>query len=241
MRKTNFLFCLLITLSISVSSQNLIDSTKYWTICDTSISEHATEGITHHVVCTSSIGGRMVSDTSYFSNERLVRKVKRDYLQNQFEYYFIDTLRIALKKDFSGNLIGFGVHNNLLNNGAYYFIDDYHISGKQEGTDSIADGLWQVYQGNEVRWQRHFRDGVLDGPFIRKHSNGNTLCTGTYKNGLLEGIMYVYFENGLINLLENYKNGKKEGVFLEYSLDGKLVLKSIYQNDLLVETIRYDK
>ena len=60
--------------------------------------------------------------------------------------------------------------------------------------------------------QGRFKNGVMEGPWVSYHENGQLWNKGTYKNGEREGPWIDYDKNGTVheNLTGTYKNGVKQ-------------------------------
>ena len=61
------------------------------------------------------------------------------------------------------------------------------------------------------KYQGTFKDGKLDGPWVRYHDNGQLWDKGDYKNGKREGTWVYYNRDGSKNTDNSgiYRNGKK--------------------------------
>ena len=57
--------------------------------------------------------------------------------------------------------------------------------------------------------QGRFKNGVMEGPWVTYHNNGQLEMKGDFKNGDREGLWIDYYDNGQLNKKGNYKNGVK--------------------------------
>ena len=59
--------------------------------------------------------------------------------------------------------------------------------------------------------QGRFKNGVMEGPWVSYHENGQLLSEGAFKNGKTEGPWVGYNEDGTVNKgnTGTYKNGVK--------------------------------
>ena len=57
--------------------------------------------------------------------------------------------------------------------------------------------------------QGSFKNGKLDGPWVRYYENGQIWYKGTYKNGKEDGPWVHYHENGKVVTKETYTDGKR--------------------------------
>ena len=84
--------------------------------------------------------------------------------------------------------------------------------------------------------QGTFKDGVLDGPWVRYYDNGRLRIKGEYKNGLRVGPWVECYDNGLLKEKGDYKNGLREGPWVTYYENGELVerFSGTYKNGVMV-------
>ena len=68
--------------------------------------------------------------------------------------------------------------------------------------------------------QGRFKNGVMEGPWVSYHENGQLLSEGAFKNGKTEGPWVYYWDNGQLGSKGDYKNGKREGPWVDYNRDG---------------------
>lgn len=73
-------------------------------------------------------------------------------------------------------------------------------------------------------------NGKMEGEY-KYYSLSNLIDHFIYKNGLLNGDYLRYHENGKIQYKGQYVNGKKEGSFLSYYFEGVLINEGRYIND----------
>ena len=59
--------------------------------------------------------------------------------------------------------------------------------------------------------QGRFKNGVMEGPWVSYHENGQLLSEGAFKNGLREGPLVHYTSDGTVDeeLTGTFKNGVK--------------------------------
>lgn len=62
-----------------------------------------------------------------------------------------------------------------------------------------------------------------------------------FENGLQHGKTTVFYESGNIAAVADYKYGKKHGYAYYYDILGKVRVRELYESNLLVTRIRYDK
>ena len=66
-----------------------------------------------------------------------------------------------------------------------------------------------------------FKDGQLQGPYVRYHKNGQLKSKGNFKNNKREGPWVFYFQDGNLFMKGEYRNGKKEDYWEHYYMGGE--------------------
>lgn len=84
--------------------------------------------------------------------------------------------------------------------------------------------------------QSSFKDGKLDGLWVRYYVNGGLLDKGSYKNGKMEGPWVSYYSNGRLRSKGTYKNGERDGPHISYLPDGNVnhLFTGTFKNGLKV-------
>ena len=72
------------------------------------------------------------------------------------------------------------------------------------------------------------------GPVVQYFDNGNIKAERQFKDGKLDGSYKLYYENGQLKLEGIYHNDRMNGVFRKYNPQGQLVSEETYQDDTLV-------
>ena len=72
------------------------------------------------------------------------------------------------------------------------------------------------------------------GPVVQYYDNGNIKAERHFKDGKLDGSYKLYHENGQLKLEGTYQNDRMNGVFKKYNVQGQLVSEETYQNDALI-------
>ncbi len=65
-----------------------------------------------------------------------------------------------------------------------------------------------------------FKNGKLEGYWIRYYDNGKISSEGKYKNHKKEGVWISYHKNGQISSKGKHKKNKREGIWFVYKKDG---------------------
>ena len=71
---------------------------------------------------------------------------------------------------------------------------------------------------DEGLMQGSFKNGKVEGPWVRYYDNGQLAAKGGFKNSRKEGPWVEHWKNGQLGQTGVYKNNKKEG-FWEYFHD----------------------
>lgn len=109
------------------------------------------------------------------------------------------------------------------------------IDGKGDIIDGKKNGVFETYgvdwnvndigKDSTYLFQKQtYKDGILNGPFIQYHSNGNVQIVANRNDGNLDGEYKLYYPNREIKMVEHYKNGIKYGKQISYFANG--VVKS---------------
>jgi hypothetical protein len=64
------------------------------------------------------------------------------------------------------------------------------------------------------QWRGVFKNGRMEGLWVKYWSNGQLHFKGNHRNGKHEGYWEYYLENGQLDAKGNYKNGKQEGYWV---------------------------
>ena len=83
--------------------------------------------------------------------------------------------------------------------------------------------------------QGRFKNGVMEGPWVSYHENGQLLSEGAFKNGKEEGPWVFYYDNGQLEMKGDFKNGEREGLWIDYYDNGQLNKKGNYKNGVKVD------
>ncbi len=105
-----------------------------------------------------------------------------------------------------------GLESIVQKNGTYII---YNIKGGKQFElnykDDKIDGIYRRYHsiknGNVIESETNYINGVQNGTYIAKHSNGVTFITNEFVNGNIEGRRIINDNDGNIYMNEEYKNG----------------------------------
>ena len=77
------------------------------------------------------------------------------------------------------------------------------------------------FTGNVTgKYQGSFKNGKMDGPWVRYHDNGQFRTKGTFKDGKKDGPWVKYHKNGQLSWKGTFKDGKSDGPWVGYNEDG---------------------
>ena len=92
----------------------------------------------------------------------------------------------------------------------------------------IREGVWYKqftdapFTGNITgRNQGRFKNGVMEGPWVSYHDNGQLESKGTYKDGKKDGPWVGYYDNGQLQFKGTLKDGKEDGSWESYDKNGQ--------------------
>jgi len=114
-----------------------------------------------------------------------------------------------------------------------------YYPGEKKAAEGIflgksKDSTWNYYaeEDGSLRIRESWKNGALEGDFIRYYPNGQVSDQTAWKNGVREGRWVQYFENGALKHEGGFVKGLKEGPFKAYYPDGTPELEGSYKNDL---------
>lgn len=70
----------------------------------------------------------------------------------------------------------------------------------------------------------------IEGPYQKKHEDGQIEIEGNYIDGLMNGVWKTYYSNGKIKSKGVYIDGKQNGIWEEYYENGQLKRKVNYES-----------
>ena len=105
----------------------------------------------------------------------------------------------------------------------------------------IAEVVEEYWPDGQVKWERNYQDGKLDG--ISKHygQDGTLLAEENYENGKKNGMSKLYYEDGTLRMETNYKGDLKDGVETTYLRWNNLKVVTLFQQGKSLNTKRYDE
>lgn len=95
------------------------------------------------------------------------------------------------------------------------------------------------YKNGNIKYNKRFRDDLLDGVKLDYYKEGIIKSYQEYKNGLPHGIVLSYYKNGSLDITGSFLNGLREGKAIEYSTLGEPNREYFYENDTQKLFVRY--
>lgn len=122
-------------------------------------------------------------------------------------------------------------------------LEAYVISGDGD-LSPAAEKTW-LFDGTARVWDEHknqsaailYEKGVLHGPSLYYHANGQIWKRIPYEKNQICGKMEIFLESGEIFQTMDYVEGKLHGKAYKYWSGGALAADETYHNDLLVRGI----
>ena len=70
------------------------------------------------------------------------------------------------------------------------------------------------------------------GTVVQYFDNGNLKAERHFKDGKLDGPYKIFYENGQLKLEGSYRNDQMNGVFKRYNPQGQLVSEEVYEDNV---------
>ena len=112
------------------------------------------------------------------------------------------------------------------------------ITGSKKGSfkNGVMEGPWVSYHENgQLLSEGAFKNGKTEGPWVLYYDNGRLSLKGTFKNGKYEGPWVFYYDNGQLEMKGDFKNGEREGLWIDYYDNGQLNKKGNYKKGVKVD------
>ena len=94
----------------------------------------------------------------------------------------------------------------------------------------FSGSVVDYYQNDQLKTQKSYFHGRLEGIFFGFYQNGDTAYVRPYKNGEKHGTHKGWYANGQLKFQYSFVNGLSEGNHLDWYADGSLFKDSNYQN-----------
>ena len=105
----------------------------------------------------------------------------------------------------------------------------------------FAEVVEEYWPDGQVKWERNYQDGKLDG--ISKHygEDGTLLAEENYENGKKNGISKLYYKDGTLRMETNYQDGIKDGLETTYLRWDSKKTVALFEQGKATTTKRYDE
>jgi antitoxin component YwqK of YwqJK toxin-antitoxin module len=187
--------------------------------------------------------------TTYSNKAYIISRVsyKDGYKQGKCTYYFNSGI-IEQEGDFQ---------NNELNGLWRWYYEDGSIRKEERYYRNMQDGeqidynrkgdlvqtktyLFQSMEGSTFYYygdhqeKGNYRNGIRQGKWIYRFSNGKKEFIGKYKDGLAQGKHKYWYDNGRKKRIEKYKNGVLHGRRTDFSKNGGVEDQFYFKHGKLV-------
>ena len=106
----------------------------------------------------------------------------------------------------------------------------------------VKNGKEETYFYHGVKKsERTYRNGILDGLFIRWDENGLKESEVTYKDGKLDGLSIRWYENGQKEYERTIKDGKYDGLWTEWYNNGQKKREASYKEGFEISEKRWNE
>ena len=106
------------------------------------------------------------------------------------------------------------------------------------GFTEVVEEYWP---DGQVKWERTYQDGTLDGMTKEFAEDGTLLAEENYENGKKNGISKLYYKDGTLRMEVNYQDGIKDGLETTYLRWNNLKVLTLFEQGKPVSTKRYDE
>lgn len=111
---------------------------------------------------------------------------------------------------------------------------EFYVDGKPmmitEFRNGQQAGETTVYTNGKKSTVMHYKDGMIDGPFMSFDEQGNLIREVVYVAGKMEGECSVYYPDGTLMEHSTYKNGQLDGEVQKYYPSGVVREISTFEN-----------
>jgi len=91
-----------------------------------------------------------------------------------------------------------------------------------EKLDPPQNGEFVKTDKNGLETIENYKDGILNGPWVKKYADGKIFQKGNMVDGKLDGSFIAYHENGKVMSKGKYQEGRKHGVWIVYHPNGNV-------------------
>jgi len=106
------------------------------------------------------------------------------------------------------------------------------------GFTEVVEEYWP---DGQVKWERNYQDGELDGISKEYGEDGTVLAEENYENGKKNGTSKLYYPDGTLRMEVNYQDDLKDGLETTYLRWDNLKTVTLFEKGKAVTTKRYDE
>lgn len=101
----------------------------------------------------------------------------------------------------------------------------------QVRSGSITGRVTELHANGRMKLEKHFRDGVLHGPWISWDEQGNKTGEGAFDRGMVHGTEVDYGPGGIKQREVPWVGGRRHGTAKVYDAEGKVAKLLCYVHD----------
>lgn len=168
---------------------------------------------------------------SFYSNGK--KELDCFYVNNIIEGVFT-------KYYYSGIICETGNYVKGKREGSYLFYDEFgrFIKEVHYVNDTLNGAVVEYYSSGNIKLIGNYTDGWYNGTWSYWDVNGEKLGVADFKKG--SGTYFNYHSNGVLAVECPYEDNKRNGSEKFYTDKGVLFQENVYQNDILLQEIKYD-
>ena len=100
------------------------------------------------------------------------------------------------------------------------------------GNSPDHDVKKEYYSNGEVKFIKHYHNGILQGPAIWFYPTGKVQETSLFSEGKAEGPAYTFYPSGSLQSYRFYEQGRHSNIGFDYYDNESLIFKNMfYFND----------
>jgi antitoxin component YwqK of YwqJK toxin-antitoxin module len=119
----------------------------------------------------------------------------------------------------------------------------YYENGNRDEYEIYENGLSlrkiKYFENGNVFEDTPYKNDKMHGLYKRYHPNGVLAEECYYEADVAQGIARTYLANGYLHVCSTFKDGKLHGYVYTFNSERKIVSRELFENDLIVECIRY--
>jgi antitoxin component YwqK of YwqJK toxin-antitoxin module len=105
----------------------------------------------------------------------------------------------------------------------------------------FAEVVEEYWPDGQVKWERTYQDGKLEGISKEYGEDGTVLAEENYENGKKNGISKVYYKDGTLRMETHYQDDLKDGLETTYLRWDNKKTVAVFEQGKALTTKRYDE